>query len=154
MWTMDAHVITVVEMEENFLKDLDKQIEILKVRHLESILGRKIESLCRDMKMPIPELTDQYYDLAYCEDVLYSLAIQEGQDAVDRGIKQMIRVVKQNGFIVAVEPRYGVEFKIRKSKSAVLPITVPVPLNEPEDMSDLFSSKGLIRLESTNCPPF
>jgi len=154
MWTLDAHEITVVEMEENFLEGLREQLEILNLQHPQSIRDREIDYLCRDMKMPITELPNQHFDLAYCEDVLYTLLIQGGSAALDRGITQMIRVVKPKGFIVAVEPKFGANFKTRESKVLGIPISLPVPTSEPEDMSDLFLSKGLVKLELPSCPPY
>ncbi len=154
LWTLDANEIAVIEIEEKFLKDLVEQIEIIHTKQPGSMQGRTITYICCDMTMPILDLQDQYFDLAYCEDVLYSLLIQGGSAAVDQGIQQMIRVVKQTGFIVAVEPKYGVNFQTRKSDSSVLPISLPVPLNEPDDMTDRFSSKRLNKYAIPNSPTY
>jgi SAM-dependent methyltransferase len=154
IWTLDPHEITVVEIDEKFLEGLREKQEILNLQHPQSIRDREIDYLCRDMTIPIPELPDRHFDLAYCEDVLYALPIQGGSAAVDRGIIQMIRVVKPKGFVVAVEPKFGADFATRRSKVLGIPISLPIPRSDPEDISDLFSSKGLVKLEIPSCPPY
>ena len=64
LWTLDAREITVVEKEENYLSDFYEQMEILSIKHPQSLQGRTVDALCKDMIMPIHELQDQYYDLA------------------------------------------------------------------------------------------
>lgn len=154
MWILDAKELMVVEKEDKSIEELRKQIQIVRLRYPESLQGRVINYVCRDMTKPIPELPDRYFDLAYCEDVLYSLPLQGGAEALERGIMQMIRVVKPNGFIIAVEPKFGAKFNSQKSEVLGINISLPVRISEPKDMSDLFSSKGLWKLEIPSCPPY
>ena len=154
LWTLDAREIVVIEMEGKFIESLDEQLEILSSLRPESLRGREIQTLSRDMKTPIPELADRRYDLAFCEDVLYSLAIQGGAKAVESGIRQMTRVVKPNGFVVAVEPKFGVEFETQRSDALGIDIPVPIPATDPVDMSGFFSIEGFTNVEILNCPPY
>jgi SAM-dependent methyltransferase len=154
MWILDATEVMVVEIEEKFIGELREQIEIVSHRYPESLQGRAINYVCRDMTGALPKLPDRHFDLAYCEDVLYTLPIQRDSGALERGILQMIRVVKPNGFVIAVEPKFGAEFQTQKSEILGIDISLPVPITEPKDMSDLFSSKGLRKLEIPGCPPY
>jgi SAM-dependent methyltransferase len=154
LWTLDAHEITVVEMEQKCLDDLDEQLQIITTHHSLAVEGREIRAVQRDMKFPIPEVQDQYFDLAYCEDVLYSVLIQGSMDAVKLAISQMIRVVKPSGFIVAVEPKFGVDFETRRSEASRIPIFVQIPKTEPLDMSELFLSNDLDLLDILDSPPY
>lgn len=103
------------------------------------------------MTSHLPELANGYFDLAYCEDVLYTLPIQGGLEALERGILQMIRVVKPNGFIIAVESKFGAEFETLKVLG--VDMSIPIRKSEPKDMSPFFASKGLKKLEIQGCPP-
>ena len=154
MWILDASEVMVVEKEEKYIEELNNQFEIVNHRYPESLQGRAINSVCCDMTQPIPELTDGYFDLAYCENVLYTLPIQGGLDALERGIRQMIRVVKPNGFVVAVEPKFGAKFETQRCDALGIDISLPVRISEPEDMSHLFSSSGLRKLGVPGYPPY
>lgn len=148
IWTLDAKEIMVVDIDERNIEGLHNKEDIIKQHIPESLQNRKINGVCGDMTTPLLELPDQYYDLAYCEDVLYTL---QNIDALERGILQMIRVVKPNGFIIAVESKFGVQFETWKLGKPIFP---PVPISEPKDMSTLFSSKRLKKVEISCCPPY
>jgi SAM-dependent methyltransferase len=150
IWTLDAKEVMVVEIEEKFIDEFRKQIDIVSHRYPESLQGRVVNYVCRDMTKPLPELPDQSYDLVYCEDVLYTL--QGNTEVLERGIAQMIRVVKPNGFIVAVEPKFGAQFETRIVLG--VPMSVPNTASEPQSMNGLFSSKGLKKIEVSGCPPY
>jgi SAM-dependent methyltransferase len=154
MWTLDASEVMVVEKEEEYIEELNNQFEIVSHRFPESLQGRVINSICRDMTQPIPELIEGYFDLAYCENVLYNLPIQRGSDALERGIWQMIRVVKPDGFIVAIEPKIGAQFETQSCDFFGKEISLPVRISEPEDISHLFSSGGHRKLVISGCPPY
>ena len=57
-----------------------------------------------DIAKPIAELDCDYFDLAYCREVLYNIRENQGKDEVKSAINQMARVVKNSGWVVAVEP--------------------------------------------------
>lgn len=152
MWTLDATEVMVVEIDERNIGEFREQIDIVAIRYPESLHDRAVNFICRDMTNSLPELPDQYFDLAYCEDVLYTLPIQGGSQALERGILQMTRVVKPNGYIIAVEPKFGAEFETRKVLGVNL--SIPIQKSEPKDMSNLFASKGLKQLEISSSPPY
>lgn len=154
LWILGAKDITVVEKEEKNIAEFFEQKSIVTNLYPKSLQGRSINTLVQDMSLHTPELPDQYFDLAYCEDVLYSLDIDGGTTAVDNGIEQMIRVVKPKGLIIAVESKFRAKFKTRTSKLFDIPITIPVRESEPESMDGFFVSKGLLKIEITGQPPF
>jgi ubiquinone/menaquinone biosynthesis C-methylase UbiE len=57
-----------------------------------------------DIAEPIAELGSDCFDLAYCRRVLYQIRESQGMDEVKSAINQMARVVKNGGWVVAVEP--------------------------------------------------
>jgi ubiquinone/menaquinone biosynthesis C-methylase UbiE len=57
-----------------------------------------------DIAQPIAELDFGYFDLAYCRKVLHHIWDKQGEDDVKSAINQMARVVKNEGWVVAVEP--------------------------------------------------
>lgn len=154
LWILQAKKITVVEIDNIFLGELDQQKEILENTYPLSLKGRSITSLNRDMTLAIPELPDNHFDLAYCEDVLYAIELNLGIHAVEKAIGQMVRVVKQNGWVIAVEPKFRAEFETRNSDVLGIPISIPVRKTEPEDMSRLFESKRLEKAEISEQPQF
>jgi SAM-dependent methyltransferase len=150
IWTLDAKEVMVVEIEQNNLNELSEQHDIVRSRYPESLHERNIEKVCRDMTEPLPELLSQHYDLAYCENVLYSLHLQGNIELLKKGILQMIRVVKPNGFIVAVEPNFGVEFETENHYG--VDVSTSIPKGDPKDMSHFFEPKGLKKLQIPNSP--
>jgi SAM-dependent methyltransferase len=153
LWTLNAKELVVVEIEQRFLDDFNQQQELVAKLHPHSLRGRLVSSLCRDMTRPIPELADSHFDLAFCQDVLYSVAIQGGQSALERGIQQMVRVVSPGGLVIAVEPKFGVEFQTRTVEGSSIPISLPIPITEPQDMTPLFSGRNLNEVRIPGSPP-
>ena len=71
MWTLDATDVMVVEIDERNIGEFREQINIVNIRYPESLQGRVVNYVCGDMTNSLPELQEQYFDLAYCEDVFY-----------------------------------------------------------------------------------
>jgi SAM-dependent methyltransferase len=152
LWTLNSSEIVVVEIKQEHIKTLQEEMDIISHRYPQSLQERTVNVLCRDMSQSIPELPSEYFDLAYCENVLYNL--QKQPDALEYAISQMLRVTKQGGYIIAVEPKFGVEYKRQEIEFVGKKIPRFYPLNEPRDMSPLFESKGLTKIDVTECPDF
>jgi SAM-dependent methyltransferase len=152
LWTLDSNEVTVVEIKQEHIRTLEEERDIISHRYPQSLYGRKVNVLCRDMSEEISELSNQYFDLAYCEDVLYNL--QERPSALKSALSQMIRIIKPGGYIVVVEPKFGVEFEWREDKFMGTSISTPYPLNGPKDMSYLFKSKNLTKVNLSGCHAF
>lgn len=143
LWTLDAKEIMVVERDAHFLGEFHNLVNKVRKGLPESLDGRVITEVCADMTNSIAGLPSGYYDLAYCEDVLYTLPSQVG--ALERGVSQMIRVVKPNGYVTAFESKFGARFDGNWP---------PNRISEPRDISYLFLSDELKKLEISSCPPY
>jgi len=75
------------------LKGLRKELNETSVAFIEA-----------DIAKPIAELGSDCFNLAYCRRVLYQIRENQGKDEVKSAISQMARVVKNGGWVVAVEP--------------------------------------------------
>jgi len=153
LWTLNAKEVTVIDIEAKFLQEIDAQTSVLQARCPESLRGRVINQLCRDMTTYIPELRDDSFDLAYCSNVLYALPLQGDPQALDRGVDQMVRILKPGGFLIAVEPKFGAQFQTRDLGFAGIQITVPIPISEATDMAPVFASNPLLRYVLPSSPP-
>ena len=128
MWTLDATEIKVIELKE---ENLYHPREILKTLN-EEIEGRCVEFILADMSEMPGELQSKegklpcdHFDLAYCEDVLYNMLLPglsnvqnladgtvrlvQPEDApkAQSAVKEMARVAKPGGWVIAVEPKLG-----------------------------------------------
>ena len=103
IWTLDAKEVMVVEIEQKNLKELFKEHDIVRSRYPESLQERTIKTVCRDMTKPLPELPNQHYDLAYCENVLYSQTavsielLEEYNDDDDLPCKKALMTSSEEG---------------------------------------------------------
>jgi len=149
IWTLDAKEIMVVDIEEKYITEFQIKAKEINQCYPERLRGRKINCICGDMTTHLPELADQYYDLVYCEDVLYLI---KSKDALEYSISQMNRIVKQNGLIIAVEPKFGAQFETRIVAGA--PITIPNTAKNPKDMRNYFKSKDLHEININDCPSY
>lgn len=152
LWTLDSSEITVVEIEHKHLLCFQEELKIVSHRISQSMLGRHVKLLCRDMSQNISELPNRYYDLAYCENVLYYL--QDQPNLLKNSISQMIRILRPGGYIVANEPKFGVNFEEREELFMGQKNKRPYPLNEPSDINFLFSSTALIKKDIIQFPKY
>ncbi|MBN2554659.1 MAG: methyltransferase domain-containing protein [Anaerolineales bacterium] len=152
MWTLNARELVVLEIEEKYLITLANEIERIKRMQPGSLVDREIHMLCRNMCVRIRDLPDSAFDLAFCENVLYTLPLQEQNADVAAAIHQMTRVVKPGGFVIAVEPKFGAIFETRHFDLAGIPIAIPIPVGEPKDMSAWFASDSLVRIQVADAP--
>ena len=147
LWTLDATEVVVVEKEE---KDhLDKAREYykrLQEQVPQRLEGRSVTFLLADMTLEIPELQSEYFDLAYCDRVLYNM---KTDDSLKAAINQMVRCVKPGGLVIAIEPMVGGEYEEvvetigtfrRKSFREIAPA---------KDISPLFEEQRLSRVHPT-----
>lgn len=141
LWTLNASEVMVIEIEKENIDALQQELDIVGHRHPESLQGRKVDFLCLDMSQNIPALPSHYFDLAYCRNTLYFM--QKQYNTLNNAVRQMARVIKPGGFIVAVEPYFGVELDEQKGE-----------LSEPEDINYLFISTGLTKVDISGFPPF
>jgi hypothetical protein len=76
LWTLDATEISVVEIDQVRLYGSWGPIEAYKMiskYYPEALWGRSIKFIVADMSQLVEELQSDYFDLAYCERVLYHM---------------------------------------------------------------------------------
>ncbi len=137
LWMFDADQIKVIEKDPENLAALEQDIEILGKRFGEALQGRSIELITpRDMSETVSELPSNYFDLAYCERVLYNMSPDLRR--IRRAISEMARVVKPGGFVVSVDEK--VDAKSASERNNLISI------------APLFEAAGLLRIDLTNIP--
>ncbi len=149
LWTLDATEMVIVEKEQDNLKAFEEQREILEKKLANSLIGRGIQVKIADMTTQVDGLPDNYFDLAYCEEVLYYM--QEDYQALQNAINEMTRVTKSGGLVIAVESKFKAQFE-----EVEHPIfkKIPVQVTEPEDISQFFEAAGLTRISLHDAPDY
>jgi hypothetical protein len=113
-----------------YINDFKKKIERLHEYNPECLQGRLAKSISGDMSLSVPELTSNYFDLAFCEDVLYYMKLDQPDfEKVQSAINEMARLVHPGGWVVAYETKMDV--KVEKTDDFWCPY---IPLNDPADI--------------------
>lgn len=150
LWTLDATEIAIIEKEHENLKEFEDELERQQASNPDALIGRNIKIIIADMASPITDLSPNYYDLAYCENVLYYMG--EDVNALQSAISEMVRIVKTGGIIVAIEPKFRAEYERVEQDVFGTKMIMPVRVSEPEDMSEFFTNLGLERIHLKNAP--
>jgi SAM-dependent methyltransferase len=136
LWTLDSSEIQIIEIDQMNVNNFKKLNKHLDTRIPESISNRNSTILCTDISNKNLKIKDNYYDLAFCKDVLYNL--YNNQNKLLQTIENMVTAVKPNGYIIVIEPKYGVDHQLIES---FLPeIKIPIPISQPKSMKSLFSN--------------
>jgi hypothetical protein len=108
MWLLNAAEISVVEIKQEYIDEFKRLITEFRDRTPEGFQGRTIKPVVADMAQPVTELAGDYFDLAFCDNVLYSVnRNQPDLERVGQAIHEMARVIRPGGTIVAYEPQMG-----------------------------------------------
>jgi SAM-dependent methyltransferase len=157
MWTLDATEVKVIEKEKEHVNAAKEELENLRTENPGCLEGRCVKFVIADMLSTTEaELPSNYFDLAYCDEVLYYMEpdCQKVQDAIN----VMARVVKPGGWIIAVESKIGAEFKEVtddfESKLFGRKINKPVRVSDPKNISPLFEAAGLVRCSLEDAPEY
>lgn len=140
LWTLDATEVKVVEIDESNLNQECGPIldhEILTKTLPESLEGRSVEFIVADMSSAVTALQSGYFDLAYCERVLYNMT--PDFDTIQRAIGAMARVVKPGGKVIAADESITSGPAYERG--------------EPIDISSLFERVGLVKIKLESIPP-
>ena len=73
-------------------------------------------------------------------------------DELRASINTMAKAVKPNGWIIAIEPKIGVEFEETPCEILGGEVSMPVPVSEVVDISHHFEAAGLTRVSIDNAP--
>jgi methyltransferase family protein len=148
MWTLNATEVFIIEKEENHTTPTKSRLEMYKMRSPNCFSGRSIKFITADMSENMPKLKADYFDLAFCSEVLYNLLLDENLNLVDdttmlkAAIHQMARIVSPGGLVVACESKVGA--KIEKGTDFFYPHHVGEPIN----IGHFFEAEGLTRIPS------
>lgn len=153
LWALDATEIFVVEKNEEYLNTLHEQLEIFQNSSQGQLLGRKIQVILADMTLEISELPTNYFDLAYCDEVLYQIYNQkDGEEAVRRAVNEMIKVVRPGGYIVAIESQFGAKIELVEEDWNGIPIIRRIQKSKTIDISFLFTDNRLVKVPIDDFP--
>ena len=101
------------------------------------------------------QLCGDYYDLAYCNEVLYSV-FEESEQKLQVAVDKMISVVRPGGWVVAVETKIGAEIQEVEIPLPGGPsgqqIVRHIPVSDPIDISPLFESARLVKVSLDDAP--
>ena len=136
LWTFDASEIAVVEKEAQYIQAFERKLAFWQKTNPQSLWGRSVRTLVADMTLPsIPDLQNDYYDLAYCHNVLYYMKVDEPDyEKVTAAIATATRAVRPGGYVLAIEPKMG----IGEEKC-----NLPLALNGHLVISECFEKLGL-----------
>ncbi len=70
----------------------------------EGVRERSVRFIEADISRPVDGVPSDYFDLAYCNKVLYHILCDDGDSKVQSAVSQMARVVAEARWVVAVEP--------------------------------------------------
>ncbi len=136
LWVFDASEIVVLDKEAQHIKAFQRKLAAWQQANPESLWGRSISTIVADMTSPtIPDLPTEYFDLAYCFNVLYYMnAGGSDNEQVNAAISTMKRAVRPGGYVLVVEPKMG----IGEAKSSY-----PPNANGHRVISECFEQAGL-----------
>lgn len=158
LWYLDAVEINVVEKEEeNLSKPMGPRDQLDSVGEAvpAALEGRSVRFIVEDMSnLKEDQLSSDYCDLAYCEEVLYFM--MPDLEKVQKSINQMARVVRSGGWVIAVETKIGAEVQEvenqLRSRLSGQRIVQHVPVSDPIDISSLFEAAGLVKVSLDGAP--
>lgn len=151
LWQLDAGKIVAVDIKPEHMEPAKEVFATLNACDHPSIDGRTIEFMEADITQHLAKLENASFDLAYCDRVLYQIAIDDPSlTKVQEAIKEMHRLVKPGRYIVVVDPNIGAEFETRYSEIMRRETSVRVSL--PKDISYIFTALGLIATPLTGAP--
>lgn len=131
LWTLQAKKVVVVDKNLIYIQNARARLETDRKQH-SYFKEYNVEFLEGDMTSQMADLQSDYFDLAYCKNVLYNMG--DNNKALQSAISEMVRTIRSGGFIVAVEPKFRADF------------------GKPEDMSIYFDNKGLVKVHLEDDP--
>lgn len=142
------HIHLYLQYSRDLSDDIRAQLQIF-VREYEERV--RVHFVAGDMTKETP-LTSSTFDLAYCERVLYHIACDTSEYAsanVLAAIREMVRVIKSDGHIIAIEPQSCkldgplVNLASFFEQAGLLSIPIDGGISLPENKSVYFYGHGL-----------
>jgi len=151
LWMLDATEIKIVEIKKDHRTDFQKKLADVRERAYDGIVGRTWDFIVADMSVRVDGLLDNYFDVAYCDRVLYNLF--PDLDKIQAAINEMVRVIKLGGYAVAVEPIVGAEMEEHEVELFGTRHAISVPVSKPIDLSEYFDRAGGEKVTLEDSPP-
>ena len=150
LWTLQAKRVTVIDNNPDYIQNALSWLETHRKQY-PYFKDYDLEFLEGDLTTNISTLHTDFFDLAYCKNVLYYM--DDDMKSLQSAINEMVRTVKSGGWLIVVEPKFKAKFEEQElgigSKA-----TMPVQVSEPEDMSEYFHFAGLIKKNLEDAPPY
>lgn len=149
LWTLEATRVVVIDKNPEYIQNAQNWLGAFCERH-PHFQDYNLEFIVGDMTVKIDGLDADTFDLAYCKNVLYNMYTDSKK--LQASIKEMARIVKTDGWIIAIEPKMGVEY--REVPLAIFNggMSLPCPTSEPIDIGHLFEAVGLVRVNMDDAP--
>lgn len=149
LWTLEASRVVVIDKNPEHIRIAQEWLKNARERYA-YFADYDLEFINGDMADEIDALDESAFDLSHCEDVLYNMYPDLGK--LQASINTMAKAVKPNGWIIAIEPKMGVEFEETPCEIFDGEVSLPVPMNKPVDVSHHFEAAGLIRVSLDSAP--
>lgn len=142
LWGYEADEIVGIEIDPGHIARAEQETASLRGRPDYCLGDQIVRYIQGDISKYNNELVSDYFDLAYCEHVLYYFSHEKPLDeaAVRAAIQQMARVVKPGGTVIAIEPKLGAEFRTEGEGFTQMQVRI----SDPIDISFYFEAEGLI----------
>lgn len=149
LWTLEATRIVVIDKEPEHIRNAQEWLENVRKRH-PYFEDYNLEFMAGDMTEEMDALDEGAFDLSYCKDVLYNM--HPNSKELQDSINMMARVVKPDGWVIAVEQKMGREHERAPSNIPGLEVCRPIPESRPVDISHLFEAARLDRVSLDSAP--
>ena len=154
LWTLEAARVVVVDRQPKNIENAQSWLETAREEH-PYFRDYDLLFVVGDMtNTRLPETTDALeengFDLSYCRAVLCNM--YASPTALKSAIDTMASVVKPGGWVIAMEPRMGVEHEQKPCDLFGGKISVPVPLGQCRDIGRYFEAAGLVSVDLDGAP--
>jgi SAM-dependent methyltransferase len=145
LWTLEATRVVVIDKNPEYIRNAQAWLDFTRARH-SYFEDYDLKFIVGDLTDRIDALNECDFDLSYCDRVLYNM--YPNLEELQNSINEMARVVKPGGWVIAIEPKMGVEYEFDGKA------LVPNPLNDPKNASQFFEAANLDRAYLDGAPDF
>jgi SAM-dependent methyltransferase len=154
LWTLEAAKVVVVDKEPEYIQNAQIWLETTREQHpyfrnynLVFVVG---DMTHKGLAETTDALEENGFDLSYCHNVLYNM--YPSPTALQDSVSIMASVVKPGGWVIAIEPKMGVEHEQKPCDLFGGRLSIPVPLGECKDIGQYFEVAGLVKFNLDGAP--
>lgn len=156
LWTLEAARVVVVDRQPKNIEKAESWLETARKEH-PYFWDYDLVFVVGDMTNPrllqtTDALEENGVDLSYCRAVLCNM--YASPTALQSAIDSMASVVRPGGWVIAMEPRMGVEHEQKPCDLSGGKISVPVPLGQCKDIGRCFEAAGLVSVDLDGAPEY